>query len=123
MRRAESTSRGLTLWPALLYLASFLVVVIIVSYYFLIPALEAAKSADPKAKSELAAVSRLVLALVLFVLLVGLILAFRPGRFFLPRRGSPRTRTEYPDAWTEAGKRLEMPEDEDDEDRDGPSQA
>jgi hypothetical protein len=52
----------------------------------------------------------LVLAIVLFILLVGLLLTFKIGRFFRARPVSPRKATKYVDAWEESGRRLKLPE-------------
>ena len=66
----------------------------------------AAQDATPGQKRELAAFSRLLLAIVLFILCVGILMIFRVRRFFFPRASAKRQKTEYIDAWAEAGKRL-----------------
>jgi len=53
--------------------------------YYLFPAMEAAAKASDPEKRTLKAWSALILALLLFVLVVGLLLSLRIGRFFFPR--------------------------------------
>lgn len=102
-------------WAALAFLVGFTVLLLIICYGYLFPAMEAAKGATPDEKRGLAAYSRLLLVIVLFVLFAGMLLTFRVGRLFLPRSmGAPRTKTEYPDAWVEAGKRVKVSDDDDD---------
>jgi O-antigen ligase len=119
MRLVHSHRRsGRTLLAVLLYLVAFGLLLSIVSHYYLIPALIAKHSATPDQKRLLAASSRLIMALLLFVLLMGLLLTFRIGRFFFPRRRDPVKPTEYVDAWEEAGRRMKVPEDEQQEEED-----
>ena len=101
--------RGRTLVAVVVYLLCFAVLLIVVSKIYLLPALEAARNAQPHEKRQLAAFARLLLVVVLFVLFAGLLVAFRIGRFFLPRAPTPRKRTEYVDAWAESARRLEPP--------------
>jgi hypothetical protein len=105
---------------AAVFLCSAAALLLLVSYRYLLPALAAARGADTIARKQLAAISALVLIVVLVCLLGMLIVLFRPGRMFLPRKTEPRTRTKYVDAWAEAGKRLQPTEDGDDEDAAGP---
>jgi hypothetical protein len=87
--------------------------VLFAAYRFLAPAIRAAGATTRDAqKAELRAESLLILTILLFILLVGIFVAFRPSRFFFPRRGEPRTRTNYTDAWAESAKRLEVPPEE-----------
>lgn len=88
------------------FLAGSAVLIWLVSVRFLIPAMIAAQDATPAQKRELAAFSRLLLAIVLFILSVGILMVFRIRRFFFPRGTPTRQKTEYIDAWAEAGKRL-----------------
>ena len=44
-----------------------------------------------------------------FVLFGGLLIAFRIGRFFIPRPVAGRKKTEYVDAWAESGRRMGTP--------------
>ena len=103
---------GRTYWAVLAFLIGFAILLVGVSTYYLLPAMDAAHSTGVTAKEKrtLMAVSRLMLAVVLFVLFAGLLLTFRVGRFFFPRKTGPRTRTQYVDAWAEAGKRMQPPE-------------
>jgi hypothetical protein len=119
--RAPGFSRSLVGLVA--YLAGFAVVLVVVCWLYLFPAIRAAASAiehhDLRQKRELAATASLILFVVLFVLFAGLLLAFRVGRFFFPRPPVPRrTPTQYVDAWEESGRRVnaaDLPTDEDED--------
>ena len=110
--RAVTLRWGYSYWPVLAFLLGFAALLIFVFWYYLVPAMDAARTATTKEKRGLAAYSWLMLAIVLFVLFAGLILTFRVGRFFFPRKTGPRTRTQYVDAWAEAGRRMEPPEED-----------
>lgn len=99
-------------WSTLAFLLGFTILLIGISYYSLIPGLEAAKDATTPEKRSLVAWYRLLLAVILFILLAGLLMTFRIGRFFFPRPTPPRTQTTYVDAWAESGKRIQIPPDE-----------
>ena len=45
----------------------------------------------------------------LFILIAGILLTFRFGRFFLPRQRESAKPTQYSDAWAESAKRIELP--------------
>src|SRR5437588_13063277 len=92
---------------AIAFLFGFAVLLIALCYYYLLPAFEALKHATPADKTRLRAWSALLLALTLFILISGLILTFRVGRFFFPRPSTPRVQTKHVDAWAEAGKRVQ----------------
>jgi uncharacterized BrkB/YihY/UPF0761 family membrane protein len=94
------------------YLLGFGVLLFFVVHYYLIPALQAAGQATPRERRILSVQSRLVLALILFILLVGLILVFRVGRFFFPRHRKRQKPTNYPDAWAESARRVDVDESE-----------
>jgi Na+/proline symporter len=102
---------------AVIFLTVFAIVLVLVVQLYLIPALIAAKDADAEQRRQLSAYATLILAVVLFVLFSGLLLTFRVGRFFFPRPPStPVKRTEYVDAWAEAGRRASAaPLEEEDE--------
>lgn len=112
MALPEPTRPSRTLWRVVFFLLGFTAILLLAWFYFLVPAMDAARTASPVEKRSLSAFSRLVLAVVLFVLFAGLVLTFRVGRFFFPRRPSPRVKTEYTDAWAEAGRRMELPDEE-----------
>src|SRR5687768_8740026 len=93
---------GRIFWPMLAFLVGFAVLIYVISDWYLLPALDAAQGANAAEKKTLAAHARLLLAVVLVVLVCGILLTFRFGRFFLP--GTPRDPgrpTHYPDAWEE----------------------
>ena len=100
---------GRIIWATLVFLAGFAVLLVLVSYFYLIPAMEAAQTADPVGRRQLGATARLMLAVVLFILLACLLMSFRIGRFFLPRRRGPSKPTPYVDAWAESARRMKSP--------------
>lgn len=99
-------------WAFIAFLFGFVVLLIGICYYYLFPALEAVRNAPPAQQKQLKAWSALILAILLVTLLCGLVLTFRIGRFFFPKPWRPRSRTKYVDVWSEAGKRMEVPEEE-----------
>jgi len=116
-RRAIFRARaGRTTWAVLLFLVGFAALIIFVSFYYLMPAMDAALSAGPKQRRHLAAYSWLLMSLVLLILFVGLMMTFRIGRFFFPRSAPPPAKTKYVDAWAESAKRVSVPDDLDEED-------
>lgn len=108
-RLRGAPQRGRIYWPTLAFLLGFAVLIYVVSVWYLLPALDAARDANPVEKKSLAAHARLLLAVVLVILVCGIVLTFRFGRFFLPRPREPRQRTKYVDAWAEAANRIETP--------------
>jgi hypothetical protein len=107
--------QGRTPIAVLAFLLLFAILIVGVFEFYLAPAMMAAKNATPDEKRRLMAVSRLLLAVVLFILIVGLMLTFRIGRFFFPRQRGPRVQTKYVDVWAEAGRRLDAEKPSDDE--------
>lgn len=99
-------------FPLIGFMVAAWIVLFMVTDMFLIPALRVASGADSIARKQLAAISALVLAIILTCLLAILMLVLRPGRFFLPRKTEPKVRTKYVDAWAEAGQRIELPPEE-----------
>lgn len=92
------------------------ILIIAVVRYYLLPAMAAATHASPHDRQILRAQAALVLMVVLFVIFVGWLFTFRVARYFFPRnRTSKRPpATQYPDAWAEAGRRVQ-PIEEDEE--------
>ena len=72
----------------LVFLLGFAGLLAFVVRYYLIPATEAFGQATPSQRQVLSGYSRLLLAIILFILLVGMILTFRIGRFFFPVRAT-----------------------------------
>jgi hypothetical protein len=105
----RSFRSGRTTWAVLAFLLLFAILIVCVSEFYLLPALAVVKDANPAERLRLEAYSRLLLAIVLFILIVGLMLTFRIGRFFFPRARAPKVQTKYVDAWAEAGRRAEAP--------------
>lgn len=109
---------GRILWPTLAFLTGFAVILIGVSHWYLIPALRASQTADPTQKRHLVAQSRLLLAILLFILIAGIVLTFRFGRLFVPRVGEKHKPTPYSDAWAESARRVRVPPRNEDENDD-----
>lgn len=103
----------------LLFLVAFTGFLVFLSSYYLIPAARASLAArqqgDKLGWHAISATSALLLSVLLLILVAGLILTFRIGRFFFPRKTEPRTRTKYVDVWAESGKRMATPPAEDEE--------
>jgi hypothetical protein len=119
IRITSSPSRraGRIVWATLAFMAGFAILLAFISRWYLIPALRAAQSATGPEKQQLAAHARLLLAVVLFILVAGILLTFRFGRYFLPRAENKPEPTQYPDAWAESARRVSVPprEEEDDD--------
>jgi hypothetical protein len=111
----SSSRSGRAYWAVAVFLVGFAVLLALLLSYFLAPAMDAAQHATKPEKDSLVAWSRLVLSIVLFVLFAGLLLTFRVGRWFVPKKSEPRSQTKYVDAWKEAGRRMQPPDDDEDE--------
>ena len=107
--RRQQHRGGRIYWATLAFLLGFAVLIYVISVWYLLPALDAARGANTAEKKTLAAHARLLLAVVLVILLCGIVLTFRFGRFFFPRRRERQAPTRYVDAWEEAGKRMRTP--------------
>jgi hypothetical protein len=103
--------RGASVWAFVAFLAMFAVLLWIVSTWYLLPALRAYNGIDEHGKRIISAQSWLLLALVLLILGMMMIMLFRISRMFFPRPVAKREKTQYTDAWTEAGKRFQNPPD------------
>ncbi len=97
-----------SVWPHFAFMGLFTILLIVVSHWYLIPALEAFSGADPKERRLLSLHALLLMSVLLILLGLFLVLIFRLGRSLLgpSGRGKP---TQYVDAWTESGKRLKTP--------------
>jgi heme/copper-type cytochrome/quinol oxidase subunit 2 len=86
----------------------FTILLVVVSRWYLIPALTAFSSADPQQRRLLSLHALLLMSVLLILLALFLILIYRLGRSILgpSGRGKP---TQYVDAWAESGKRLKPP--------------
>jgi len=117
---------GAIRWSTLVFLVVFTVLLIVVTSYVLIPGLEAIQDPKltPEEKRSLQAWYRLLLFVLLFILFAGVVLTYRFGRLFFPRPTTPRTQTQYVDAWAESARRMQVPPDDDDDgDADEDSQS
>jgi cytochrome b561 len=105
-------------WATLGFMAGFALLIVVVSRWYLLPALEVYQDATTPEKRQLSAHSSLLLAIILVILLAGILLTFRFGRYFVPRAGEPQKPTKYVDAWAESAKRVSVPPRDADPDRD-----
>ncbi|HVT87240.1 MAG TPA: hypothetical protein VHD56_00155 [Tepidisphaeraceae bacterium] len=96
---------GRSIWAIAAFLVGFSFLIWIVSNEFLIPAMSASSGASDIEKRQLVAYSRLLLAIVLVILCVGILIVFRMRRSFAAA-SDQRAKTQYIDAWAEAGKRI-----------------
>ena len=107
------------LWATVAFLGGFGVLIVIVANYFLLPAADAARVADHAGRRQLSAVAMLMLAILLFIMLVGLLMTFRIRRFFQPMEeggdAGVRAKTEHIDAWAESARRMTAPPRDEDE--------
>jgi hypothetical protein len=78
---------GRILWATLAFVAGFAILLAFVSRWYLIPAMQAAQTAQGIEKRQLVAHSRLLLAIILFILVAGILLTFRFGTVFRAARG------------------------------------
>jgi hypothetical protein len=109
---------GRVVWATLAFMLGFAVLIIFISNWYLIPALKASANATGEEKRVLVAHSRMLLAIVLFILFAGILLTFRVGRYFAPHVGEKSKPTQYVDAWAESAKRVSVPQDDDEDDED-----
>jgi hypothetical protein len=99
-------TRRLSIWPTLWFLLGYVVLLAIICRFYLFPALDAWSQAPPEGRRLLSAHSALLLSILLLILVAGIALTFRIGRFFFPGATEKRIRTKYVDVWAEAGKRT-----------------
>jgi hypothetical protein len=124
-RTAQLRPRGAIRWSTLVFLIVFTVLLIVVTSYVLIPGLEAIQDPKltPEEKRSLQAWYRLLLFVLLFILFAGVVLTYRFGRLFFPRPTTPRTQTQYVDAWAESARRMQVPPDEEDDEEEDQDSA
>ena len=72
-----------TFWATLAFLLAFVALLLLIARYFMQPAVQAAHVATAPERRQLSAVSILLLAILLTMLIVGLLLTFRVHRFFV----------------------------------------
>ena len=101
-------------WATLAFMLGFALLIVVVSRWYLLPALEVFQNATGAERRQLSAHSSLLLAIILVILVAGILLTFRFGRYFVPRAGEPQKPTRYVDAWAESAKRVSVPPREDD---------
>jgi uncharacterized membrane protein YhaH (DUF805 family) len=71
-------------WATVAFLLAFIALLLLICRFYMQPAVVAAHVADEPGRRQLSAVSMLLLAILLVMLIVGLMLTFRVHRFFLP---------------------------------------
>ena len=98
--------------PLLIYLSAFTILLILVCRYYLIPAMQLAKTATPQQRRVLAADAQLLLTVLLIGLLGLLMLALRSAKYTRRGTGAKHKPTSYPDAWSESARRMKTPPEE-----------
>jgi hypothetical protein len=81
-------------------------------HWYVRPALAARARAGPIERRELGLHAILVLVTLLVLLIIWLMLIFQVRQWFAATSPRPSKPTEYPDAWTESARRLEVPPEE-----------
>jgi hypothetical protein len=109
MSRAPARQSGRSVGPFIAFLALFLILLLAVSHWYLLPALDASNHADARGRRLLGLHALLLMSLLLIILILFLVILFRMSRYFFPGPSRPRIKTKYVDAWTEAGKRMQPP--------------
>ncbi len=109
--RPHPVRRGRLHWATLAFLLGFTALLVVVGYFYLVPGAEALREAGSEIQRQhLRAYSVLLLAVLLVLLFVLMLIVFRVRRFFLEEHS--RTRTDYPDIWTESARRVHVEEDD-----------
>jgi hypothetical protein len=105
-----SRSAGRSVWAFVAFLGLFCILLVLVTKLYLLRALADFNGADERGRKIIALHAMLLMSLLLVILALSLVLIFRIGRYFFPRRYQARDKTKYTDAWAEAGKRMRPPE-------------
>ena len=100
---------GRSVGPFIAFLVLFLILLLVVSHWYLLPALDAFNHADARGRRLLGLHALLLMSLLLVILILFLVILFRVSRYFFPGPPRPRIKTKYVDAWAEAGKRMPPP--------------
>ena len=104
---------GRTVWPFVGFGVLFVLLMVMVTHWFLLPALEAYNGTkDPKDHKILGAHALALMAILLVFLGLFLVLMFRVSRFFFAEEKRTETKTKYVDAWAESAKRMKMKDEE-----------
>ena len=108
--RVGNRRRGRSVWAFVSFLALFYILLALVTKVYLLRALYDFKYSDERGRKLIGLHALLMMSLLLIILGLSLILIFRIGRYFFPATRKPEPKTQYTDAWTEAGKRAKTPE-------------
>ena len=94
------------------FLIGFTVALLALLNWYVRPALAVRAHASAIERRELALHAILLLVTLLLLLILWLMVIFPVRHWFTPASSRPNKPTEYPDAWSEAAKRLEVPTDD-----------
>jgi len=108
--RVEIRRGGRSIWAFVGFLALFCILLVMVTKVYLLRALADFNGADERGRRLIAVHALLMMAAILATLGLSWMLIFRIGRYFFPGKKEKRVKTEYTDAWEEAGKRMKTPE-------------
>jgi hypothetical protein len=101
---------GRSVWAFVGFLGLFCILLVLVTKLYLLRALTDFNGADERGRKIIGLHALLMMFLLLVILGLSLILIFRVGRYFFPQRYRKFEKTNYTDAWAEAGKRMKPPE-------------
>ena|ERR1700722_1271930 len=101
---------GRSVWAFVGFLGLFCILLVLVTKLYLLRALTDFNGADERGRKIIGLHALLIMFLLLVILGLSLILIFRVGRYFFPQRYRKFEKTNYTDAWAEAGKRMKPPE-------------
>jgi hypothetical protein len=92
------------------FLGLFCILLVLVTKLYLLRALTDFNGADERGRKIIGLHALLMMFLLLVILGLSLVLIFRVGRYFFLQRYRKFEKTNYTDAWAEAGKRMKPPE-------------
>jgi len=100
--------RGLT-WAPVLFLLAFLSTLGVVAYFMLLPLMREYLQATPEQQERISASTVLLGLLLILIVLIGLIITLRLGRWLRRLQPQKRQTTKYTDAWSESARRMPAP--------------
>ncbi len=97
----------------LAFLLGFGVLLILLAYFYFLPGTAALAEAagDGSRKQKLQAYSALLLTVILLLILILMMGVFGFRRYF--NHSASRSKTDYPDAWAESARRIQVDQDQD----------
>jgi len=106
MHRQHIRERGRSLWPIVAYLSFFVILILAVWNWYLVPMIKANAAADAAERPWLGVHALLVMCLLLLVFGYLLLVVMRVQNWSSRRAKHPPSTTVYTDAWAESGRRM-----------------